>query len=204
MRKNFSRKIKRTVDFLGSFLGLVFLFPVFLVISVLILLDSNGAPIIRLKRISQSREFLMWKFRTMFEGAQNHKGDLAQSNIRSDSPFFKMENDPRVTKFGKILRKTRLDELPQLLNVFKGDMSIVGPRPLTQYEVSHYLKHKAPQILSLRPGLTTLWITKGRNKLSLEKRIELEEYYVNHRSFWLDCKLIFRTIFIMIFPRGSY
>lgn len=118
--------------------------------------------------------------------------------------YFKLKEDPRITPIGKFLRKTSLDELPQIWNVFRGDMSIVGPRPLTQHEVVHYLKEKAATVLSVRPGLTTLWITQGRNTLSLERRIELEEYYVTHRTFWLDCKLIFQTAFLMIFPKGAY
>jgi undecaprenyl-phosphate galactose phosphotransferase len=118
--------------------------------------------------------------------------------------FFKLKVDPRVTPIGRFLRRTSLDELPQIWNVFKGDMSVVGPRPLTEHEVVYYLKEKARVVLSVRPGLTTLWITRGRNRLSLEERIDLEEYYVKHRSFWLDCKLIVRTLLVMIFPKGAY
>ncbi|KKR10109.1 MAG: Sugar transferase, probable phospho-glucosyltransferase [Parcubacteria group bacterium GW2011_GWA2_39_18] len=207
MRKNFSRKIKRTVDFLGSFLGLVFLFPVFLVISVLILLDSNGAPIIRLKRISQSREFLMWKFRTMFEGAQNHKGDLAQSNIRSDSPFFKMENDPRVTKFGKILRKTRLDELPQLLNVFKGDMSLVGPRPHEPEEVARF-SEESKILIKNKAGITGMAQVTGAEQkkpfLPFSEEVRLEKYYSDNWSLGLDFKIILKTIKILLTDKSAW
>lgn len=125
------------------------------------------------------------------------------SLMREWATYFKLKEDPRITAIGKFLRKTSLDELPQIWNVLKGEMSVVGPRPLTQHEVTHYLKDKAPHILSIRPGLTTLWITRGRNSLSLQARIELEEYYVAHRSFWLDCKLIVQTAFVMIFPNGA-
>ncbi len=118
--------------------------------------------------------------------------------------YFKLKVDPRITPVGKFLRKTSLDELPQFWNVLKGDMSIVGPRPLTSHEVTHYLKEKASKILSVRPGLTTVWITQGRNGLSLEERIEMEEYYLANRTFWLDCKLIAKTIWCMIFPKGAY
>lgn len=118
--------------------------------------------------------------------------------------FFKLKEDPRITPIGKFLRKTSLDELPQFWNVMKGEMSIVGPRPLTAHEVTHYVKEKASKILSVKPGLTSVWITQGRNDLSLEERIAMEEYYVTHRSFWLDCKLIFKTILLMVFPKGAY
>lgn len=118
--------------------------------------------------------------------------------------FFKLREDPRITPVGKWLRKVSLDELPQFWNVFRGDMSVVGPRPLTQQEIVEYLKEKADKILSVRPGLTTLWITEGRNQLSLQERIKLEEFYVDNRSFWLDFKLICKTIFVMVFPKGAY
>ena len=118
--------------------------------------------------------------------------------------YYKLKADPRITPFGKWLRKTSLDELPQFLNVLKGDMSVVGPRPLTQDEITNYLKEKAPKILSMRPGLTTLWIIEGRNKFTLKERIKLEEFYVDHQSFQLDVWLIFQTLLKMIFPKGAY
>ena len=118
--------------------------------------------------------------------------------------YYKLKADPRITPIGKWLRKTSLDELPQFINVFKGDMSLVGPRPLTQDEVANYLKEKAVKILSIRPGLTSLWIVKGRNRFTLEERIQLEEFYVDHRNFWLDLGLILQTAIRMIFPKGAY
>ncbi len=118
--------------------------------------------------------------------------------------YYKLKADPRITSFGKWLRKTSLDELPQFLNVLKGDMSVVGPRPLTQDEIANYLKEKAPKILSMRPGLTTLWIVEGRNKFTLKERVKLEEFYVDHQSFQLDVWLIFQTLLKMIFPKGAY
>jgi len=118
--------------------------------------------------------------------------------------YYKLKTDPRITSIGKWLRKTSLDELPQFINVFLGDMSLVGPRPLTEDEVVHYLKDKAAKILSVRPGLTSLWIVKGRNRFTLKERIRLEEFYVDHRSFWLDLRLILQTAIRMIFPKGAY
>jgi undecaprenyl-phosphate galactose phosphotransferase len=118
--------------------------------------------------------------------------------------YYKLKQDPRITSIGKWLRKTSLDELPQFWNVLKGDMSVVGPRPLTQDEITRYLKEKAPKILSIKPGLTSIWVMKGRNDLTLEERIKWEEYYVDNRSFWLDLKLVFQTAKRMILPRGVY
>ena len=199
---------KRLFDLFFSLFILIVTAPLFFLCMTLVMISSRGPVFYAHTRVGRKgKPFRCLKFRTMYQDADRKLEPLLAANpsmMQEWQTYFKLRKDPRITFVGKFLRKTSLDELPQFWNVFKGDMSIVGPRPLTQYEVSHYLKHKAPQILSLRPGLTTLWITKGRNKLSLEKRIELEEYYVNHRSFWLDCKLIFRTIFIMIFPRGSY
>ena len=108
------------------------------------------------------------------------------------------------THVGEFVKKFYLDELPQFWSVLKGDMSIVGPRPLTHKEVALYLRDKADKILSVRPGLTTLWVTKGRNHLSLQERIQLEEVYIENRSLWLDLKLICKTVRIMLFPRGAY
>src|SRR5262249_5515768 len=142
------------------------------------------------------RPFSCWKFRTMYRDADAKLKPLLASDpalMHEWKTYFKLKVDPRITPIGKFLRKTSLDELPQLWNVLRGDRIIVGPRPVTAHEVTHYLKEKAATILSVKPGLTSLWITQGRNGLSLEKRIAMEEYYVNTRTFWLDCKLIAKT-----------
>ncbi len=118
--------------------------------------------------------------------------------------FYKLKEDPRVTSLGKWLRKTSLDELPQFWNVLKGEMSIVGPRPLSENEVRDYLGEKAAKILSLRPGLTSIWTVSGRNLLTYEERIALEESYVDQQTFRLDCFLILKTILTMILPKGAY
>ena len=199
---------KRLFDIIFSFLILAVGAPFFLICALVVKLSSPGSIFYAHPRVGRNgRPFGCLKFRTMYLDADAKLKPLLASDpmlMQEWKTYFKLKEDPRITPIGKFLRKTSLDELPQIWNVFKGDMSIVGPRPLTQHEVTHYLKDKAPAILSLRPGLTTLWITQGRNRLSLEERIELEEYYVANRSFWLDCKLIVQTALLMIFPKGAY
>ncbi len=199
---------KRLFDLLFSLLILTLASPFFLICMIVVKLSSRGPVFYAHSRIGyKGKPFGCWKFRTMYQDADARLQPLLASDpvlMQEWKTYFKLKVDPRITVIGKFLRKTSLDELPQIWNVFKGDMSIVGPRPLTQHEVTHYLKDKASKILSVRPGLTTLWIIQGRNGLSLEERIELEEYYVKNRSFWLDCKLILQTVLLMIFPKGAY
>ncbi len=199
---------KRLFDVLFSVVVLILAGPLFLICALAVKCSSTGPVFYAHSRIGhRGRGFGCWKFRTMYQDADARLRPLLASDpalMQEWNTYFKLKVDPRITPVGKFLRKTSLDELPQIWNVFKGEMSVVGPRPLTQHEVTHYLRERATKILSVRPGLTTLWITQGRNRLSLEKRIELEEFYVTHRSFWLDCKLIARTALLMIFPKGAY
>lgn len=199
---------KRIFDIIFSFLILILAAPFFLICAIIVKLSSNGPVFYAHSRVGcKGKPFGCLKFRTMYRDADAKLLPLLASDpalMQEWKTYFKLKEDPRITPIGKFLRKTSLDELPQIWNVFKGDMSVVGPRPLTQHEVTHYLKEKAAKILSVRPGLTTLWIIQGRNSLSLEKRVELEEFYVSNRSFWLDCKLIFQTALLMIFPKGAY
>jgi undecaprenyl-phosphate galactose phosphotransferase len=199
---------KRIFDILFSLVILTLAAPFFLVCIIAVRLSSPGPVFYAHSRIGrQGKPFGCFKFRTMFRDADAKLQPLLASDpalMDEWKTYFKLKVDPRITPIGKFLRKTSLDELPQVWNVLKGDMSVVGPRPLTQHEVIHYVKDKASTILSVRPGLTTLWIIQGRNGLSLEERIELEEFYVTNRSFWLDCKVICQTILLMIFPRGAY
>ncbi|MBU6383322.1 MAG: sugar transferase [Verrucomicrobia bacterium] len=182
--------------------------PFFLLCVLIVKCSSSGPVFYAHPRVGRhGKSFSCWKFRTMYRDADARLKPLLASDpaLMSEwKTYFKLKVDPRITRFGKFLRKTSLDELPQFYNVLKGDMSIVGPRPLTVEEVTYYLKEKAPTILSVKPGLTSLWITRGRNRLSLDQRIAMEEYYVTHRTFWLDCKLIGKTIWLMICPKGAY
>ena len=118
--------------------------------------------------------------------------------------YFKLKEDPRITPMGRFLRKTSLDELPQFWNVLKGDLSVVGPRPLTMKEVVDYLGEKAPKILSIRPGITGIWQVSGRNHISMSERVRLDEAYVEKRTFWLDLFLVCKTVIVMLVPRGAY
>ncbi len=199
---------KRLFDLIVALLMLILFSPFFLICMIAVKLSSPGPIFYAHPRVGQrGAPFGCLKFRTMYQDADAKLQPLLASNpalMHEWKTYFKLKVDPRITPIGKWLRKTSLDELPQIWNVVRGDMSIVGPRPLTQKEVVEYLKDKASTILSIRPGLTTLWITQGRNRLSLEKRIELEEYYVHHRNFWLDCKLIFQTALLMVHSKGAY
>lgn len=199
---------KRLFDICFSLLILLAAAPFFLLCILFVKLSSPGPVFYSHMRVGKNKRlFACLKFRTMYQDADARLQPLLASDpllMQEWKTYFKLKTDPRITPIGKFLRKTSLDELPQILNVLKGEMSVVGPRPLTEHEVLYYLKEKADTILSLRPGLTTLWIVKGRNRLSLEERVALEEFYVKNRSFWMDVKLIFRTAYIMVFPKGAY
>lgn len=199
---------KRIFDICFSVFALLLVSPLFLLCAIAVKLSSSGPVFYSHQRVGEKRKlFGCLKFRTMYCDADARLQCLLASSpmlMQEWQVFFKLREDPRITPVGKWLRKVSLDELPQFLNVLRGDMSIVGPRPLTQQEIDEYLKEKADKILSMRPGLTTLWITEGRNQFSLQERIEMEEFYIDNRSFWLDFKLICKTVFIMLFPKGAY
>ncbi len=200
--------VKRFFDVLFSLAILVLAAPFFLVCAAAVKLSSPGPIFYAHSRVGKDgKPFGCLKFRTMHSDADLKLQTLLASNpilMQEWKTYYKLKADPRITSVGKWLRKTSLDELPQFINVLLGDMSLVGPRPLTRDEVVHYLKEKAPKILSVRPGLTSLWIVKGRNCFTLNERIQLEEFYVDHRSFWLDIRVILQTAIRMIFPKGAY
>ncbi len=199
---------KRIFDILFSTLVLVFGGIVFLLCIFLVKLSSRGPIFHSCMRVGRNGTlFRCWKFRTMVADAEELLPVLLSSNatlLDEWRTFYKLKQDPRVTSVGKWLRRTSLDELPQFWNVLRGDMSIVGPRPLTKKEVDEYLKEKAPKILALRPGLTSIWAISGRNELAFDQRIQLEEHYVDTRSFWLDAFLITKTFFSIFISRGAF
>lgn len=200
--------LKRAFDLAFSFLFLTFFSPFFLILALSIRISSHGRAIYSHERIGRGgKAFKCYKFRTMYEDAESRLEALLRSNptLREEwNRSFKLKNDPRITPFGRFLRKTSLDELPQFWNVFKGDLSIVGPRPVVQEELNHHFGVKAYKILSIRPGLTGLWQVSGRSDTSYETRIRLDETYVDTQSFFLDLKLILKTIPCMICLKGAY
>lgn len=195
---------KRFIDILGATVGLILLSPLFLIVAILIKLeDKNGPVIFKQVRVGKDgKEFNMYKFRSMVANAEELKAKLMAQN-EATGPVFKMKHDPRVTKIGKFIRKTSIDELPQLFNVLKGDMSLVGPRPALPSEVSQYTSYEM-QRLSVTPGLTCYWQISGRSNLSFEKWIELDLKYIHERNTLVDIKLIFKTLSVFFGTKDAY
>ena len=205
---NGARILKRTFDLIVSALAIALLFPLWLLIALLIKLDSKGPIFYTQERVGMDgRLFLLYKFRTMKAGAdpELHReyqrafiAGRAEANLGKDhKPTYKLLADPRITRVGRILRRTSLDEVPQLLNVLSGDMSIVGPRPPIPYEVEAYeLWHR--KRLDMKPGLTGLWQVSGRNRLPFEEMVRLDLFYIENWSLLLDLKIILRTGFVML------
>lgn len=198
------RVIKRGFDLAGSTIGLILLSPVFMIIAIAIKVDSKGTILFkylddggRVKRVGQKRKlFNFYKFRTMYPNTHNLRySKLADQNTRKGSPLVKIKDDPRVTKVGKFLRKTSLDELPQLFNVFIGVMSLVGPRPHLPEEVAKYEKHHK-FVLTIKPGITGLAQTSGRSDLDFEEEVRLDTYYIENWSPWMDIKILLKTLLI--------
>ena len=199
------RFIKRTFDFIISGLSLILLSPVFLLIAVLIKFDSKGKVFYKHKRIGKNGEYIyLYKFRSMYSDSKERLEKMLEDpKIRKEwEENYKLDNDPRITKIGSILRKTSLDELPQLFNILVGDMSIVGPRPIIDDEIKKYGSNK-DKLLSVTPGLTGWWACNGRSCTSYEDRMKLELYYVDHRSVLLDIKVIIKTAISVIKRDGA-
>ena len=193
---------KRSIDIVGSLCGLVLLSPILLIIMFLIKLESKGPVIFSQERVGRyGNKFKMYKFRSMVVNAEELKAKLAAQNEMS-GPMFKIKDDPRVTKVGKFIRKTSLDEIPQLVNVLKGDMSLVGPRPSLPKEVEQFepWMHKRHEV---KPGLTCYWQVSGRNNIDFEDWMKLDIKYVEERSFWGDIKLIFKTVFVLFGDKNA-
>ena len=200
--------IKRVFDIFFSLVILTLGFPFFILLSLLILCTSWGKVIYSHPRIGRGgRVFNCYKFRTMYTNADKTLDTIFKNNpklLQEWKETYKLKHDPRITPFGKFLRKTSLDELPQFWNVLKGDLSVVGPRPMVQEEINKYLGFEAIKILSIRPGLTGPWQVSGRSNISYQERIELDRFYVDNHSFLLDVKLIAKTIPVMLFSKGAY
>lgn len=200
--------IKRAIDIIFSSLGLIILSPFFLIIAIIIKIDSRGKVFFKTLddgalafRIGErGKKFVCLKFRTMKEGTHNLRyTQLADKNVRQGSPLVKIKNDPRITCVGKALRRFSIDELPQLWNVLKGEMSLIGPRPHLPEEVEKY-ENRHKFVLTLKPGITGLAQISGRSDLPFEEEVRLDTYYIENWSVWLDLKILLKTIFVVLKP----
>ncbi len=193
---------KRIIDFIGSLFGLILLSPFFVLIALIIKINSAGPVFVRLDRISQGKKFRVYKFRSMVKNAEELKKELLPYNERKDGPLFKMKNDPRITKVGHFLRKYRIDEFPQLINVLKGEMSLVGPRPHQPDEIEKYQQHHR-KVLAIKAGMTGFAQASGSSDLPFEEEIKLDTYYVENWSLLLDLKIFLKTWLILFKDRSA-
>lgn len=195
--------IKRGIDIILSFIGFIICLPLFIIIAILIKIDSKGKVFFKHTRVGKNGKVLkIYKFRTMVENAEDLIKEFTPKQKKEFEENFKLEDDPRITRVGKFLRKTSLDELPQIINILKGEMSIIGPRPIVQNELEKYGNNKS-KLLSVAPGLTGYWAANGRSDVSYEERIAMELYYVDNRSLGLDLKIFFKTIGSVLSGRGA-
>ena len=192
--------VKRVFDIVCSLIGLIVLSPVFIILSILVKTTSEGPAFFAHKRVGKGGKTIkIYKFRSMVTNAEELIKQFTPEQKAEYEKNFKLENDPRVTKVGKFMRKTSLDELPQLINILKGDISVVGPRPVMDVETKIYGNYR-DMLLSVKPGLTGFWAANGRSHTTYTRRRAMEIYYVKNRSVLLDLKIIFKT-FISVFKR---
>ncbi|MEW9699936.1 sugar transferase [Paenibacillus sp. SI8] len=196
--------VKRSLDIIGASIGLLFCVPVFLVVALLIKLeDPKGKILFYQQRVGKHEKlFKMYKFRSMVSNAEELLANLIEQN-EIEGHMFKMKEDPRITKVGKFIRKTSIDELPQLWNVLKGEMSLVGPRPPLIREVEQYSAHHK-QRLQVTPGCTGLWQVSGRNSVGFEEMVELDINYIKERSLLFDLKIIIKTIKVLLGSKDAF
>lgn len=203
-RITFYSFMKRVLDIVLSFAGLIFLMPLFLVVAVLIKVeDPAGSVFFKQNRVGKNETlFPMFKFRSMVSNAEELKQQLMSQN-EVEGAMFKMKNDPRVTRIGRVIRKTSIDELPQLWNVLLGDMSLVGPRPALPSEVSEYTSYDKKR-LAVTPGCTGLWQVSGRSNLSFEQMVELDLIYIRERSIFFDLKIMTKTVSVLLGSKDAF
>ena len=199
--------LKRALDLLICCVAMPLILPLGLLLALLIVLDSKGPAIYRHERIGKNgTSFAIYKFRTMVENAERALEDCLAANpdmAREWEENHKIKNDPRLTRLGRFLRKTSLDELPQILNILKGEMTLVGPRPIVEAETPKYGRYLG-EYCENRPGLTGLWQTSGRNNTTYSQRVAFDHYYLNHWSIWLDLWILAKTIPVALIGRGAY
>lgn len=197
------RVIKRILNLLCSFVCIIILSPFFLIISIFIKITSKGPVFFIHERVGlNGKKFKLIKFRTMVNNAEEMIASFSPEQKKEWEENYKLKDDPRITKIGKFLRRTSLDELPQLINILKGDMSIVGPRPVVDEELNWY-GDKKDKLLSVKPGLTGWWAVNGRSNVPYPERCDLELYYVDHISFALDAIIILKTLGVIIKKDGA-
>jgi exopolysaccharide biosynthesis polyprenyl glycosylphosphotransferase len=196
--------LKRVIDIIGSLVGLILLSPLLVIIAILIKWeDPKGSVFFYQTRIGKNEKpFRMFKLRSMYTNAEEKLKDLLDKNEISGA-MFKMRDDPRVTKVGKLIRKTSIDELPQLFNVLRGEMSLVGPRPPLMREVAEYTDYDK-QRLYVTPGCTGLWQVSGRNNLSFKEMVELDITYIENRNIWFDIKIMLKTVKAVLGSQDAY
>jgi len=196
--------LKRVIDIIGAAIGVVLLSWLFAIVAILIKIeDSKGPVFFKQVRIGKDgKEFYMYKFRSMVSNAEDLLESLLEQNEVSGA-MFKMKDDPRITKIGKFIRKTSIDELPQLWNVLKGDMSLVGPRPPLPREVMEYSTYDKQRLL-VTPGCTGLWQISGRNSLSFDEMVDLDLEYIRNQNIINDFKIIFKTVFVLFGSKNAY
>lgn len=195
---------KRTMDIIGAMIGLISLSWLFLIVAVLIKLEDPKGPVFfkQIRVGKDGKQFYMYKFRSMVTDAETKLQELLKYNEVSGA-MFKMKNDPRVTKVGKFIRKTSIDELPQLWNVLKGEMSLVGPRPPLPREVAQYTEYDKQRLL-VTPGCTGLWQVSARNSVGFKEMVELDLHYIRHQSILFDLKIIVKTIFVLFGSKHAF
>lgn len=195
-------RIKRIIDIIGALCGIILMSPVMIVVSIMIKLDSKGPVIFAQNRVGQDgRGFKMYKFRSMCTDAEYLLDKLQDKNEMS-GPMFKIKEDPRVTQIGRFIRKTSIDELPQLFNILKGEMSIVGPRPSLPKEVAQFTSFQRLRLIA-KPGLTCYWQVRGRSNVSFEEWMEMDVQYLGERSTMVDLGLILKTVGVLFGDKGA-
>ncbi len=195
--------LKRTIDIMGASFGLIVLSPLFLIVAILIKLEDPKGPVFfsQMRIGKDEKPFRIYKFRSMCADAESKLKDVLDRNFLSGA-MFKIKDDPRITKVGKFIRKTSIDELPQFINVLKGNMSLVGPRPSSKMEVDDYTSYDKKR-LSATPGCTGLWQVSGRNNIGFKEMVELDIAYIKKKSIWFDIKIMLKTVVIIFNSRGS-
>jgi len=203
--------VKRAIDIAGSLFAMLMFLPIFVTLAILVKLTSRGPVFYRQKRVGQGGKlFDFYKFRSMYVNNDSgvHRDYVTQliqgaKNMQQPNGMYKLANDPRVTRLGRFLRRTSLDELPQFLNVLSGDMSLVGPRPPISYEFDHYCTWHRRRVLEVKPGLTGLWQVKGRSRTTFDEMVRMDLHYARTRSLWMDIKIILQTPAAMFTGTGA-